>query len=88
MGQVCQRLIFELPYRALSVLEEELSLSRPYMDASSNFIDLYELPPELGLTILSYLNPTDLCLASCVWDQLANVDFLWQRSVHTLPFES
>ncbi|KAG9344176.1 hypothetical protein JZ751_012660 [Albula glossodonta] len=36
------------------------------------FIDLEMLPPELGITILSYLNATDLCLASCVWQELGN----------------
>ncbi|XP_046577545.1 F-box only protein 8-like [Haliotis rubra] len=42
------------------------------------FPDLDSLPPELGLTVLSYLNPTDLCLASCVWGHLGNDEFLWQ----------
>lgn len=44
----------------------------------TGFPDLSELPPELGLTVLSYLNPTDLCLAACVWDHLANDQLLWQ----------
>ncbi|KAM9329677.1 F-box only protein 8 [Gastrophryne carolinensis] len=42
------------------------------------FINLEMMPPELSLTILSYLNATDLCLASCVWQDLANDDLLWQ----------
>lgn len=42
------------------------------------FPDLSELPPELGLAVLSYLNPTDLCLAACVWEHLANDELLWQ----------
>ncbi|XP_035275014.1 F-box only protein 8 [Anguilla anguilla] len=42
------------------------------------FIDLEMLPPELGITILSYLNATDLCLASCVWQELGNDEYLWQ----------
>ncbi|KAE8629893.1 hypothetical protein XENTR_v10000628 [Xenopus tropicalis] len=42
------------------------------------FINLEMLPPELSLTILSYLNATDLCLASCVWQDLANDEILWQ----------
>lgn len=42
------------------------------------FINLEMLPPELSLTILSYLNATDLCLASCVWQDLANDELLWQ----------
>ncbi|XP_069797170.1 F-box only protein 8 isoform X2 [Narcine bancroftii] len=46
--------------------------------AEHGFPDLELLPPELSLTILSYLNATDLCLASCVWQDLANDDVLWQ----------
>ncbi|KAM9477697.1 F-box only protein 8 [Clarias gariepinus] len=42
------------------------------------FIDLDMLPPELSITILSYLNATDLCLASCVWQDLGNDEYLWQ----------
>ena len=42
------------------------------------FIDLEMLPPELGITILSYLNATDLCLAGCVWQGLGNDEYLWQ----------
>lgn len=42
------------------------------------FIDLEMLPPELSITILSYLNATDLCLASCVWQELGNDEYLWQ----------
>ncbi|XP_038610911.1 F-box only protein 8 isoform X2 [Tachyglossus aculeatus] len=42
------------------------------------FINLEMLPPELSFTILSYLNATDLCLASCVWQDLANDELLWQ----------
>ncbi|KAG2465788.1 FBX8 protein, partial [Polypterus senegalus] len=43
-----------------------------------SFIDLERLPPELSITILSYLNATDLCLASCVWQDLGNDEYLWQ----------
>lgn len=43
-----------------------------------SFIDLEMLPPELGITILSYLNATDLCLAGCVWQELGNDEYLWQ----------
>uniref|UniRef100_A0A3B3WMZ8 F-box domain-containing protein n=1 Tax=Poecilia mexicana TaxID=48701 RepID=A0A3B3WMZ8_9TELE len=42
------------------------------------FIDLEMLPPELGITILSYLNATDLCLAGCVWQDLGHDEYLWQ----------
>lgn len=48
------------------------------------FIDLEMLPPELSITILSYLNATDLCLASCVWQDLGNDEYLWQGSVMRL----
>lgn len=44
----------------------------------SSFMDLEQLPPELGLTILSYLDATDLCLASCVWRGLGHDEYLWQ----------
>ncbi|XP_069031368.1 F-box only protein 8-like isoform X2 [Embiotoca jacksoni] len=43
-----------------------------------SFIDLEMLPPELGITILSYLNATDLCLAGCVWQDLGHDEYLWQ----------
>ena len=42
------------------------------------FPDLDQIPPELSLQILKYLNATDLCLAACVWSSLANDDILWQ----------
>jgi len=45
----------------------------------NNFVDLYLLPPELALQILRNLNATDLCLASCVWSDLASDEFLWQK---------
>ncbi|XP_057313835.1 F-box only protein 8-like [Hydractinia symbiolongicarpus] len=44
----------------------------------SNFRDLKELPPEIAISILSNLNATDLCLASCVWKDLAEDDMLWK----------
>lgn len=39
--------------------------------------DISQLPPELALEILKNLNATDLCLASCVWQTLANDEILW-----------
>ncbi|XP_014678467.1 PREDICTED: F-box only protein 8-like isoform X2 [Priapulus caudatus] len=42
------------------------------------FPDLKELPPELALGILSHLGATDLCLASCVWNELADDEVLWE----------
>jgi len=41
------------------------------------FPDLAELPPELSLAVLSHLNATDLCLAACVWNDLAHDEILW-----------
>ena len=51
-----------------------------------SFPDLVTLPPELAVQVLSHLDATDLCLASCVnevWNSLANVDLLWKRSEKT-----
>jgi len=45
---------------------------------STRFPDLANLPPEIGLEVLKNLNATDLCLAACVWHQLANDQLLWQ----------
>ena len=42
------------------------------------FPDLSNLPPELAMNVLKHLNATDLCLASCVWQQLATDNILWQ----------
>jgi len=42
------------------------------------FNDLSEFPPEVALSILSNLNATDLCLASCVWQDLAEDEVLWK----------
>jgi len=42
------------------------------------FPDLGSLPPELALNVLRHLDATDLCLASCVWQQLATDNILWQ----------
>ena len=45
------------------------------------FPDLSELPAELGLEVLKHLNATDLCLAACVWQNLAEDEILWQGCV-------
>lgn len=50
----------------------------PSYKTSVTFPDLDKIPPELSLQILKYLNATDLCLAACVWQSLANDDTLWQ----------
>lgn len=47
-----------------------------------SFPDLASLPPELAAQVLSHLDATDLCLASCVnefWWSLANIDPLWKE---------
>ncbi|CAL1540693.1 unnamed protein product [Lymnaea stagnalis] len=56
---------------------QEISSSRE-VNANTRFPDLTELPPEIGLEVLSHLDATDLCLASCVWSHLANDELLWQ----------
>lgn len=48
-------------------------------DAMQTFPDLDHLPPEVAVAVLSNLNATDLCLAACVWDHLANNNLLWMR---------
>jgi len=50
-------------------------------DQNERFPDLAELPPELGLAVLSHLNATDLCLAGCVWNDLAHDEILWMGYV-------
>lgn len=50
---------------------------------SAQFPDLSNLPPEIGLEVLKNLDATDLCLASCVWNQLANDELLWQSLCHS-----
>ena len=47
-------------------------------EEQEKFPDLSQLPPELAMNVLKNLNATDLCLASCVWQQLATDNILWQ----------
>ena len=54
----------QMPYISLLILVTKIS-------------DISQLPPELALQILKNLNATDLCLASCVWQTLANDEILW-----------
>jgi F-box protein 8 len=68
MGQVLYKL---MEFENQSPEENKLAVKE-------RFPDLTNLPPELSYTILSYLNATDLCLAGCVWENLANDDILWQ----------
>jgi len=44
-----------------------------------SFKDIAEFPPEIALSVLSNLNATDLCLASCVWQDLAEDELLWKK---------
>ena len=44
-----------------------------------SFPDLSNFPPEVAVCVLSHLNATDLCLAACVWQHLADNELLWQR---------
>lgn len=46
-------------------------------EVATRFPDLAQLPPEISMAILSHLGATDLCLAACVWDNLANDEVLW-----------
>ena len=48
------------------------------LEEDQKFPDLGHLPPELAIQVLKNLNATDLCLASCVWQQLASDNILWQ----------
>ena len=50
------------------------------LSKSNPFPDLSLLPPELAVQVLSHLDATDLCLASCVnemWQRLADDNMLW-----------
>ncbi|XP_071951375.1 F-box only protein 8-like [Antedon mediterranea] len=60
---------------------KRLKRNFPLSNLKETFPDLSELPPEIGLAVLSNLNATDLCLAACVnefWQELANDQLLWQ----------
>ncbi len=50
----------------------------------SSFPDLRNLPPEIAVSILANLNATDLCLAACVWDDLAGDETLWKKYVNDM----
>jgi len=52
-------------------------------EVGSQFPDLSSLPPELAINVLRHLDATDLCLASCVWQQLASDNILWQGLCRT-----
>lgn len=66
MGQVLKK-----------IKEQEVSLNQ-VCQTVGGFPDLAVLPPEISLYVLSHLNATDLCLAACVWGELAQDEILWQ----------
>lgn len=72
MGQLLQRL------HEANRMQNASGNVKPGSLLPVKFPDLSQLPPELGLIILSHLNATDLCLAACVWDKLGNDEILWQ----------
>ena len=71
MGQVLRRIA-----AGQQSLQEDVERKKNVL-ISKRTPDLSALPPELGLLILSHLNATDLCLAGCVWQNLADVEILW-----------
>jgi len=95
MGQVLHRAVPPglLPVLPLPGSEDDqnfLSDQVIQLDANDDsiedevkFPDLSSLPPELAMNVLKHLNATDLCLASCVWQQLATDNILWQGLCRT-----
>lgn len=88
MGQILRRLQevdgefrWEEMVVPRSCASEARKARDPSRRKSAQFPDLTKLPPELSLCVLSYLNPTDLCLAACIWDGLANDEVLWMRYI-------
>ena len=71
----------ELPYEYLIACMGQLHsiVHRRRAVQLESFPDLSEFPPEVAVSVLSHLNATDLCLAACVWQNLANNELLWQR---------
>jgi len=64
------------PNRPMSTTSGKSKDLPPNLD---RFNDLTQLPPEVAVQILSNLNATDLCLASCVWKDLAENELLWKK---------
>lgn len=56
----------------------QVLLKKNLKEKNQEFTDLDRLPPEVAIGILSHLNATDLCLAGCVWQHLANDQILWK----------
>merc|ERR1711899_652396 len=59
------------------VTEEEREEEREVVKGKKT-LDLNRMPPELAISVLRHLGATDLCLASCVWQQLASDNILCQ----------
>lgn len=74
MGQVLRR---------VQELELEIGRYSRHHIVARQFPDLSQLPPEIGLLVLSHLNATDLCLAACVWQDLGNDEILWHSLCHS-----
>jgi len=58
--------------------EDEREEEREVVKGQKKTLDLNRMPPELAISVLRHLGATDLCLASCVWQQLASDNILWQ----------
>ena len=58
--------------------EEEEEEKEEVVKKGQKTLDLNRMPPELAISVLRHLGATDLCLASCVWQQLASDNILWQ----------
>ena len=58
--------------------EEVAEEERGVVKGQKKTLDLNRMPPELAISVLRHLGATDLCLASCVWQQLASDNILWQ----------
>jgi len=67
----------------VTCLEEEQVEEEKAQVSEWKFPDLSKLPPELAFNVLRHLGATDLCLASCVWQQLASDNILWQGLCRT-----
>ena len=52
--------------------EDEREEEREVVKGQKKTLDLNRMPPELAISVLRHLGATDLCLASCVWQQLAS----------------
>jgi len=76
MGQILRR---------VQEMEQEVERMAGMRRGSTpcQFPDISCLPPELSLQVLSHLNATDLCLASCVWEDLGGDEILWHSLCRT-----